>query len=103
MGSACSGGDLYFLRRDDAGATGDEAQRDIVFCAAARSGSDGVLEGAVPATVLERSGRELAEEWAGSLPGGVAYPPGVGVQFRGDQPCECLGADATAAVGGQVD
>ena len=45
----------------------------------------------------------LAEEWVGSLPGGVVDSAGVGVQRGSGEPCERLWADAAAAVGGKVD
>src|ERR1700733_3360709 len=103
MGSAGAGGDLFVFRRDATGAAVDETEWDIFLCATAGPGADGVLEAAVSPAVLERSGGEFAEEWVGSLSGGVADSAGVGVQCRGGEPCECVGADATAAFGGEVD
>src|SRR5439155_19615519 len=103
MGIPGPGGDLHLVWGDHASAAGDEAQRDLLLCAAAGPGAGGVLEDSVSAAVLERPDGELPEEWAGSLSCGFADSAGVGVQRGGGEPRECLGADAAAAVGGQVD
>src|SRR6266702_3407087 len=99
MGRTRTGGDIYLVWRDDASAAGDETQRNLLLRAAARSSPDRVLEGPVPATLLERPGGELAEERTRPLPRSIADQAGVGVQRGGGEPRERLGADATASFG----
>src|ERR1700744_969210 len=101
MGCAGAGRDLQLIWRGHAVVAGDEAQWHLIFFASIGTGADGVLEGSVPATVLERTGGEFTEKRTRSLPGGVSDPAGVGVQPWGSEPRECLWADATAAVSGQ--
>ena len=54
------------------------------------------------ALVGDDQGR-VGEEQSGSLPGGFADSPGVGVRSFSGFLRECLGADAVAAFGGQGD
>ena len=66
-------------------------------------GARDLLASSVSAALLDGAGGEFGEEWARSVPGGVADPAGVGVQRRSRQPQERLRADATAALGGEID
>ncbi len=79
VGRAGAGGDLCLLWRVHARTAIHEAQWHLVLHAAHGPGAGDLLASPVPPAILERTGGQLGKQWTGSIPGSVAYPPGIGV------------------------